>query len=46
MLLKKFPKKTSFTTDAAQALETLISFIWPPGAEENLQVTETQDEDQ
>lgn len=46
MLLKKLPKRTSFTTDAAQSLETLINFIRPSDAGKNLQVTETQDEDQ
>jgi hypothetical protein len=46
MLLEKLHKRTSFTADAAQALETLISFILPSGAGENPQVTETQDEDQ
>lgn len=43
MLLKKLPKRNSFTTDAAQTLETLISFTRPSGAGKNLQVTETQE---
>jgi hypothetical protein len=46
MLLKKFPKRTSFTTDAAQALQSLINFILTPDTRQNLQITETQDEDE
>ena len=40
-LLKKLLKRISFTTDAAQALDSLIKIISTPIQKLNLQVTET-----